>query len=147
MKRINVVSVEMKKEKGLMIDIESKSITSPDEANHIIRTFLGNVDREHFIILMLDTKNKVNAIHTVSIGSLNSSIVHPREVFKASILANANKIILAHNHPSGNPQPSREDKHITSRLIEGGKILGIEVVDHIIIGDEEFLSFKEQGLI
>ncbi|MEI5988485.1 JAB domain-containing protein, partial [Dehalobacter restrictus] len=93
------------------------------------------------------TRNNVLGISPVSVGSLNSSIVHPRECFKDAIRRNTNTIILLHNHPSGDPSPSREDLDITKRLAEGGKILGIEVLDHIIIGDKKYVSLKEQGII
>jgi DNA repair protein RadC len=95
--------------------------------------------------LLLDIKNKVIGINTVSIGNLNSSIVHPREVFKPAILSNAASILLAHNHPSGDPEPSREDVAITTRLVEAGKILGIDVIDHLILGDGCYHSLKEAG--
>ena len=87
------------------------------------------------------------AIETVSVGSLNSSIVHPREVFKNPLKRSAAALVLVHNHPSGDPAPSREDLDVTKRLVEAGKILGIEVLDHIIIGDQRYISLKEEGLI
>jgi len=88
------------------------------------------------------------AVEVVSIGTLNSALVHPREVFKGAIINSANSIILAHNHPSGDPSPSNEDKEITNRLVEAGEIIGISVLDHIVIGsNDKFVSFKEQGLI
>ena len=103
---------------------------------------------ESFYICTLDTKNQVNGIFEVSRGSLNASIVHPREVFKRALMQNANSIILIHNHPSGDPTPSREDINTTNRLIEAGNIIGIKVLDHIIIGDEKrYVSFKQQNLI
>ena len=99
-------------------------------------------------MILLDQKNKVIGIHTVSIGSLTASIVHPRETFKIAILANCASIILGHNHPSGSPQPSREDRALTTRLVEGGKLLGISVLDHVIIGDEnKYFSFADEGLL
>jgi DNA repair protein RadC len=98
---------------------------------------------------MLDQKNQVIGLHTVSIGSLTASIVHPRECFKPAILSNAAAIILAHNHPSGDCQPSREDRALTQRLVETGKLLGISVLDHIIIGDgtSSYFSFADEGLL
>lgn len=107
---------------------------------------MQGLDRENFVVLLLDTKNKVIGINTVSIGTLNSSLVHPREVFKPAILASAAALILAHNHPSGDPKPSREDIEVTKRLIEAGGLLGIQVLDHIIVGDY-CVSLKEQGYI
>lgn len=103
---------------------------------------------ESFYIFTLDTKNKINGMFEVSRGILNASIVHPREVFQRAILQNANSIILMHNHPSGDPQPSNEDINITNRLADAGNLLGIKVLDHVIIGDENnYLSFKERNLI
>lgn len=123
----------------------SKAIRSSQDAASILREFIGNEDREHLVVMMLSTKNKVNAIHTVSIGSLNASIVHPREVFKAAIVANAASVILGHNHPSGDPNPSREDIAVTKRLADVGNVVGIELLDHVIVGDEKFYSLKERG--
>jgi DNA repair protein RadC len=108
-------------------------ITSAATASTLLQTYLADVDREHFVILMLDRKNQVIGIHTVSVGSLSASIVHPREVFKAAILSNCAALILAHNHPSGDPHPSQEDRVLTARLVEAGKLVGISVLDHIII--------------
>jgi len=103
--------------------------------------------KEYFKIILLDTKNKVLDIKTISIGSLNSSIVHPREVFLEAVVKSSASIILLHNHPSGEVQPSREDINITNRLIKAGEIMGIKVLDHIIIGDGTYLSFKEENII
>jgi len=103
--------------------------------------------KEHFLILLLDGKNRIIREEQVSEGSLNQSIVHPREVFKPAVRESAAAIILVHNHPSGDPAPSREDREITRRLKEGGDLLGIRVLDHIIIGDGSYLSFVEQGLL
>ncbi|MEW6622593.1 MAG: DNA repair protein RadC [Bacillota bacterium] len=105
------------------------------------------LDREHFKVLYLSTKNHVIGIEEVSIGSLNSSIVHPREVFKGAIEKSAAAVILSHNHPSGDPEPSKEDIQVTRRLFEAGQLLGIEVLDHIIIGDGCFRSLKELAVI
>ncbi len=124
-----------------------EKISSPRDANDLLSAYLEGVDREHFVVLLLDTKNNIVGINTVSIGTLNASIVHPREVFKPAILENAGSVILAHNHPSGDPTPSQEDLEITRRLFDGGKILGIDVRDHIIIGDGCFFSFRERGML
>jgi len=146
MKRMQVVKIEMVKEKSLMY--EYKQINSPKDAANIIKLFLNNVDREMFVVMCLDTKNNINSLNVVSTGTLNSAMVHPREVFKTAILSNANSIILAHNHPSGDPTPSREDVTVTQRLVEAGKLLGIEVLDHVIIGDgDKYISFKEKEII
>ena len=123
------------------------TIHSPIDAVIILQPMLEDCDREKFIALLLDTKNHVVAANTVSIGTVNASLVHPREIFKVALLCNASAVILAHNHPSGNPTPSSEDIDITNRLKKAGEILGIEVLDHIIIGDNTWTSFKEKGLI
>ena len=104
-------------------------------------------DREHFRVMYLDRKGGLLVIEDVSIGGLHSSIVHPREVFKTAVKKSAASMILIHNHPSGDPTPSREDIDITNRLIEAGKLMGIEVLDHIIIGDNTYCSLKARGLI
>ncbi|NLI91983.1 MAG: DNA repair protein RadC [Peptococcaceae bacterium] len=122
-------------------------INSPGDVADLVMEEMRSLDREHFRIMLLSTRNSVLAISPVSVGSLNSSIVHPRECFKEAIRRNANTIILLHNHPSGDPAPSKEDLDITRRLAEGGRILGIEVLDHVIIGDKRFVSLKEQGII
>jgi DNA repair protein RadC len=122
-------------------------INSPGDVADLVMEEMRGLDREHFRIMHLSTRNNVLGISPVSVGSLNSSIVHPRECFKEAIRRNANTIILLHNHPSGDPTPSKEDMDITRRLAEGGKILGIDVLDHVIIGDKRYVSLKEQGVI
>jgi len=119
--------------------------TSPIQIFTIF-SFMANETKESFVTLHLDGKNKIVCIDQVSVGSLNQSIVHPREVFKTALLSSAAAIILLHNHPSGDPAPSREDREITRRLKEAGELLGIKVLDHIIIG-ETYLSFVEMGLL
>jgi len=124
-----------------------RMIGSPEEAYNAITT-ITNVQEEAqevFGILILNTKNKIVATHEVSRGELNSSLVHPREVFKPAVLHNAAAIICFHNHPSGDPEPSREDMKITERLKNAGEILGISVCDHIIVGDDRYVSLKERG--
>jgi len=127
----------------------SQQIRSAVDASTLLHTYLADVDREHFVVLMLDQKNKVIGINTVSIGSLTASIVHPREVYKPLILSNAASVILGHNHPSGQPQPSQEDRVLTVRLATVGKLLGISVLDHVIIGDgtSAYFSFADEGLL
>jgi DNA repair protein RadC len=118
----------------------------PESAAEGIKKVFENMDREAFAVIALNTRNSMIAYNIVSIGSLSASIVHPREVFKFAILANASSILLAHNHPSGDPSPSRDDIELTSRFVKAGKMMGIEVLDHLIIG-EETLSLKERGLM
>lgn len=123
------------------------AIRSSQDAVQILRPFLQFMDREIFQVILLNTKNIVLKVETISVGGLNVSTAHPREVFKSAIKHSAGGIILAHNHPSGISSPSEEDKKLTHRLCEAGKILGIPVLDHLIICDDEYFSFKEKGLI
>jgi len=102
-------------------------------------------DREEFVVLLLDAKNTLLGFHVVSVGSLTSTIVHPREVFKIAVLGNAASLILLHNHPSGDPTPSAEDRAITTRLCQVGELLGIKVLDHVVIGDGRYVSFVDDG--
>ena len=130
-------------------DLFGEESCSPRAAALLLKKFLAGVDREHFVLLLLNTKNKVTGIHVVSVGSLDSSLVHPREVFKPAVLANCASIILGHNHPSGDPQPSREDIGLTKRLKDAGELMGIPVLDHIVVGDGSvrYFSFKEESFI
>ncbi len=129
------------------LKIEKIKISSPDDAAIIMMEEMRYYQKEYFKIILLDTKNNVKKISGISVGSLNSSIVHPREVFHEAVASLASSIILVHNHPSGECEPSNEDIVLTNRLDECGKILGIRVLDHIIIGDGVYFSFKEEGLI
>ncbi|MCL6478526.1 MAG: DNA repair protein RadC [Peptococcaceae bacterium] len=122
-------------------------IKGPEDAALMVMEEMRHLDREHFCVLLLNTKHQVLARETISIGTLNSSLVHPRELFRAAIKRSASAVILVHNHPSGDPAPSREDREITQRLKHAGSIIGIEVLDHIIIGDNKFISFKDKGMI
>ena len=145
MKKIDVVKVYVKKEQSLQI--EKDVIKKPEQVFEVVKNFLGEVDREHLIVIVLDVKNKINSISVASVGTLNSSIVHPREVFKTAILANGVSIILAHNHPSGDTSPSKDDINITTRIKECGVLMGIELLDHVILGDEKFISLKNEAII
>lgn len=129
------------------IETDTKFINSSDDANKLLQSYLNGVDREHFVVILLNRKNGIIGINTVSVGDLISSIVHPREVFKPAIVAGAASIIVAHNHPSGDPAPSRDDINVTKRLKEAGDILGINVLDHIIIGDGCYRSLKARDLL
>ena len=113
----------------------ARKILSPSDAYEMIKEQLEGLDREQFIIACLNTKNEPTNITVVSIGSLNKAIVHPREVFKTSILSNAASIMAFHNHPSGETTPSQQDIQLTNRLYEAGELLGIKLLDHLIIGD------------
>ena len=148
--RLSVLGLRVVKERSGNYDFEDKKISSPDKARDILEEVfeLSELAEEVFIIMCLDTKNKVTGLFKVSQGSLNSSIVHPREVFKRALMQNSNSIVLAHNHPSGDVTPSEEDISVTRRLQEAGDILGIKVLDHLIIGaGGRYKSFKEDGII
>ena len=123
------------------------AVRTPDEAAGLVMEEMRYLDREHFRAILLNTKNRVLAVERVSVGTLNSSSVHPRELFKNAIRKSAAAMILVHNHPSGDPSPSRQDLDLTRRLVESGEIIGIRVLDHIIIGDNRFTSLKAQGLV
>ena len=129
------------------LKIEKIKISSPDDAAVIMMEEMRYYQKEYFKIILLDTKNNVKKISEISVGSLSSSIVHPREVFYEAVVNLASSIILVHNHPSGECEPSNEDIVLTNRLDECGKILGIKILDHIIIGDGVYFSFKEEGLL
>jgi DNA repair protein RadC len=121
-------------------------ITQPQDAAQIFSDYLQDRDREVFAVLMLDTKNRLIGLNIVSIGTLDTTLVSPREVFKVALLANAASLILAHNHPSGDPTPSPEDKAVTRRLYEAGQLLQIDVLDHLVIGEgNRFTSLKITG--
>ncbi len=124
---------------------ETVTIRSPEDVAVLLKEELRYLQKEHFVCLFLNTKNHVMARETLSIGSLNASIVHPREIFRAAIKRSSASIVCVHNHPSGDPTPSPEDVQLTSRLVEAGSIIGIEVLDHVIIGDQRFVSLKEHG--
>lgn len=147
-------SIKAALEIGRRINLHIKNrivVKSPADVKEIVEQFLlsemRDYDREHFMVLYLDRKGGLIVKEDVSIGGLHSSIVHPREVFKTAVKRSAASVILAHNHPSGDPSPSRDDIDITRRLIEAGQIMGIEVLDHVVIGDNRYCSFKEKGLI
>lgn len=123
------------------------SVTSPDEIYRIINSKITNYSKEHFYVVSLDVRNNFIGIDEISVGTLTASLVHPRETFESAIKRHAAQIIIAHNHPSGNTDPSEDDLKITKRLVEAGKIMGIEVLDHLIITNKEFFSFKEKFLI
>jgi DNA repair protein RadC len=122
-------------------------IGSPDDVADLLLPELCDAAREHFKAVMLDTKNKVLKVATVSIGSLDQTIVHPREVFKEAIAVSAASVIVAHNHPSGDPTPSQEDRQVTARLVEAGRILGIELLDHLVLGADRWVSLKQLGML
>lgn len=126
---------------------DRREIKSPQDAVDLLMPRLRDADKELFYGILLDSRARIIREVEISKGSLNNSIVHPREVFKAAITASAESIIVAHNHPSGDPTPSPEDRRVTARLQEAGKLMGIELVDHLIIGDGRWVSLKECGFL
>ncbi|MEH7886787.1 DNA repair protein RadC [Bacillus sp. JJ1609] len=122
-------------------------IRSPEDGAKYLMNDMRFLTQEHFVCLYLNTKNQVIHRQTIFIGSLNASIVHPREVFKEAVRRSAASVICVHNHPSGDPTPSREDIEVTKRLTESGKIVGIELLDHLIIGENKYVSLKEKGYV
>lgn len=122
-------------------------IRSPEDGADYVMEEMRILNQEHFVALFLNTKNHIIHQQTIFIGSLNASIVHPREVFREAVKRSAASIIVAHNHPSGDPTPSQEDINVTRRLVESGKMIGIELLDHLIIGDRKFISLKEKGYL
>lgn len=127
---------------------ERPRLTTPQEASRVLAQYVGESDREQFVVALLTVRHRLIGLHTVSVGCLTSSLVHPREVFKPALLASAAALVVAHNHPSGDPEPSAEDIALTRRLVSAGTLLGIEVLDHVILGEDgRHVSLKERGLV
>ena len=125
---------------------EKPAVKTPDQVVSLVRSKLRGKKKEHFLALLLDTRGRLIKVSEISVGSLDTSIVHPREVFKEAVSASAASVIFVHNHPSGSPEPSEDDIKLTKRLSGAGEIMGIDVLDHIIIGDRQHLSLKGKGL-
>lgn len=142
-KRVDIVSLRLVKEKSLMY--KYRAIRSPEDAYELFKQFLGDLDREYFVVMALDVKNQPTAINICHIGSLNASIVHPRAVLKTAILSNAVSILVFHNYPSGQPEPSREDIEVTKRLAKACDLMNIYLLVHLVMVDESFVSMKEKG--
>ncbi|AKL95090.1 DNA replication and repair protein RadC [Clostridium aceticum] len=142
-----IAAVELGKRIALTTKANNYRIKGPDDVTHLLMEEMRYLKKEFFNIILLNTKNELIAVENISIGSLNASIVHPREVFVRAIKRSSASMILVHNHPSGDPQPSKEDINITNRLVEAGKLIGIEILDHIIIGDNVYISLKEKNMM
>ncbi len=125
---------------------EKKPLKTPEDIVGVVQGRLKDKKKEYFLAVLLDTRNRMIKTAEISVGSLDSSIVHPREVFKEAISASASSVIFVHNHPSGDTEPSADDIELTKRLVKAGEIVGIDVLDHVIIGGKSFLSLKRQGL-
>lgn len=126
---------------------EPRVIRGPDDVAALFGRKIKREQREQFLVVLLNARHEVMAKEIVSLGSLNASIIHPREVFKPAILASAASIVLVHNHPSGDPEPSEEDLSITKRLVEAGDLLGIGVLDHVIIAYRGIVSLRSRQLL
>ena len=130
-----------------IINKEITSINSCEDVFNLMKNKFIDTKKEHFYAILLDTKNVIISKELISTGDLNSSIVNPRECFISAVKKSANSVIFVHNHPSGNPNPSCNDKEITQRLIKAGEILDIKVLDHIIIGNNKYFSFRQENII
>ncbi len=142
-----ISALELSKRINIRECVDNFSVGSPKSVADIFMNILRDEMKEHFYVLLLDTKNKIISWGEISKGDLNSSIVHPREVFKYALKYSANSIICLHNHPSGDPTPSMQDIEITKRLQEVGNLVGIKLLDHIIIGYNKYISLREKGIM
>ena len=144
---LEVVGIQMVRERTVFYN--GNRLTAPELSAEAVISVIGNPDREYFVALHLNGKNVIQSVSVISQGSLNQSIVHPREVFKAALLSNAASVILSHNHPSGDLTPSQEDIAITRRLKDAGDIMGIKILDHIIVNTDtgDYRSFVQDGLM
>ncbi|SFS95916.1 RadC family protein [Marininema halotolerans] len=140
-----IAGIELGRRVSRVAPEEHVGIHTPKDAAEYVMDELSRLTQEHFVCLFLNTKNRVIDKQCLFVGTLNSSVVHPREVYREAIRRSCAGVICLHNHPSGDPTPSREDIHVTERLYEAGRIVGIELLDHIIIGDQCFVSLKEKG--
>jgi DNA repair protein RadC len=129
--------------KSAVPDKKRNSLLSPREIFELLQPQIGNHKKEHFVLISFDTRNRVIGTDTISVGTLNASLVHPREMFEIAIRRHAASVIIAHNHPSGDPDPSDEDIRVTEKLMEAGKLLGIQVLDHVVVCNNSYHSFSE----
>ena len=142
-----MAAVELGKRQKAHIARHSAMVTCPEDAADYAMPRFRYEDREHFAVILLNVKNHILSMPVISVGSLTASVVHPREVFKAAIQQAAASIILVHNHPSGDPTPSKEDIEVTARMVQVGRVMDIPVLDHIILGNDNYISLKEKGVI
>ena len=148
--RIKAIELKAAIELGVRISQASQikigQITSSTKAGEMLLLEMRGLQQEHLVVLYLNTKNEIIKKETIFIGGLNSSIAHPREIFRGAVRYSAARMIVGHNHPSGNPEPSEADIQFTRRMSECGELMGIDLLDHIIIGEQEFISLKELGV-
>lgn len=144
-KRINIVSLELVRESSLLYG--PRQCLSVQDAYDLVKPFIEKKDREHLLVVGLNTKNEPTVINLAHIGTINQSIAVPRDILKPVLLSNGSRLLIAHNHPSGCPEPSNQDVLFTKRVKEAGELLGIELLDHLIVGEETYYSFKEENKI
>ncbi|MEY3020215.1 MAG: hypothetical protein RLZZ272_1199 [Actinomycetota bacterium] len=123
------------------------SVEDPEAALDVLRPSFAGADRERCVVLLLDTKHRLLEAITVSIGSIDHTFMSPREVFRDALLGNAAAVVLSHNHPSGDPEPSRDDERVTARLVRAGRLVGVEVLDHLIVAGGDWVSLARRGLV
>ena len=139
--------IALVREPGVLL-AQRPELRTPAAAVPVLAQYIGESDREHFVIAMVTIRRTLIGLHTVSVGCLSSSLVHPREVFKPAILASSAALLLAHNHPAGDPEPSAENVALTRRLASAGQLLGIEVLDHLVLGEAgRYVSLRERGVL
>jgi len=139
--------VALVREPGVKL-AERPSLKTPAEAARVLAEYIGERDREVFVVALLTIRHRLIGVHTVSMGCLTSALVSPREVMKPAVLASAACLVVSHNHPSGDPEPSAEDVALTRRLVAAGQLLGIEVLDHVVLGEAgRYVSLKERGIL
>lgn len=144
-KKVDIISLKICKEK--IVEYESKEITNPDKAFEVINNIVNNADREYFGVIMMNNVNEINSFEICSVGTVNMTLSHPREVFKGAILSNVSKIMIFHTHPNNTIEPSQADIDTTKDLIEASKILQIPIIDHIITCQKGYFSFAEHGIL
>lgn len=144
MREIQVVKLKMVREQ---VSLPVEKISFPQDVVEVLKWYIGDSDRENMVVVALDTRLQIACIHTASIGTVSEATVHPREIFKVAILANASSIIIGHNHPAGSLLESKADIEATKRIAEAGKVLGINLLDSIIVTDTGYISLKEKGYI
>ena len=142
-----LAALELGRRVDSLAPLDRTAVRTPDDVAALLLPRFRYESRESFVAVLLSTKNHVLKTPVISVGSLNASIVHPRELFREAINASAAAVIVAHNHPSGDPTPSPEDVSLTRKLVEAGKILDIPVLDHVVLGDGKYISFKEKGIL
>ncbi|MDP9022397.1 MAG: DNA repair protein RadC [Actinomycetota bacterium] len=131
-----------------LADIDERTqVTSPEDAARIVLGELAGRDREHCVATLLDTKHRILSVVTVSVGSVDHTFMRPREILRDALLANAAALVLAHNHPSGDPEPSRDDELVTRRIVRAGEVVGIDVLDHLVVGGARWVSLARRGLL